>query len=123
MRSEIHFPGQKFGHFITGPLRQYAQDMTQISPRVDSVEFARTDQAVQQCAALTTMVAAEEDIIFFPQTDDPQRPFRCVIVRFRQPLIGVITQRIPLVQRLRERFTQPGFFRQRRAFIHHPLME
>ncbi|EFW11743.1 hypothetical protein SSYM_2225, partial [Serratia symbiotica str. Tucson] len=31
MRSEIHFPGQKFGQFITGPLRQYTQDMTQIS--------------------------------------------------------------------------------------------
>ncbi|EFW11051.1 hypothetical protein SSYM_0300, partial [Serratia symbiotica str. Tucson] len=52
---------------MTGPLRQYTQDMTQISLRVDSVEFARTDQAVQQCAALTTMVAAEEDIIFFPR--------------------------------------------------------
>lgn len=24
MRSEIHFPGQKFGHIITGPLRHLA---------------------------------------------------------------------------------------------------
>lgn len=89
MRSEIHFPGQKFGHFITGPLRQYAQDMTQISPRVDSVEFARTDQAVQQCAALTTMVAAEEDAALAGTSDghDVADPAYC----YRRGYIRVFT--------------------------------
>ncbi len=35
--------------------------MAQISLWIDTIEFARTDQAVQQCATLSTMIAAEED--------------------------------------------------------------
>lgn len=35
----------------------------------------------------------------------------------------LVAQRIPLVQDIRERFTHPGFFRQRCAFLHQPLMQ
>lgn len=67
---------------------------------------------------LTTEIAPEEDIIFLAKTDRTQRAFCSVVVRFDQTVITVVTQRIPLIEHISERLTQPGFFRQCRAFLH-----
>ena len=50
---------------------------------------------------------------FLSETDCTKRSFRCVIVRLRQTVITVITEGVPLIQYIAERFAQPGFFRQR----------
>lgn len=56
------------------------------------------------------MIVAEEHVILFPETDGTKRPFCCVIVRLRQTVITVITEGVPLIQYIAERFAQSGFF-------------
>ena len=80
--------------------------MVKVMFRIDSVQFARPDQAVQQRSALTTMVRAEEQVVFTPQTDHPQSILRDVVIRFRPAVICVVRQRLPLVQGISERFRQ-----------------
>lgn len=46
----------------------------------------------------------------FPETDGTKRSFCCVIVRLRQTVITVITEGVPLIQDIAERFAQSGFF-------------
>ena len=97
--------------------------MAQIRFWIDTVQTARSDQSVQQCTTFATMIAPEEDVVFLSQADGAKRPLRGVIVGFRQTVTAVVTQGIPLVQGIRERLSQPGFFRQCRTFLHHPLMQ
>jgi len=69
------------------------------------------------------MIVAEEHVILFPETDGTKRSFCCVIVRLRQTVITVITEGVPLIQDIAERFAQSGFFRQRAILLHHPFMQ
>ncbi|NIG98078.1 MAG: hypothetical protein G5701_01800 [Serratia symbiotica] len=71
--------------------------MTQIRLRVDAVECARTKQAVPQCAALITMVELPKQISFFPRQTALNARSSALLSGARQPIIGVITPRIPLV--------------------------
>jgi hypothetical protein len=66
---EIYVPWQQFGHFVDGPLRQYAQDMAKVTLWIDTVQPARSDQTIQQGTTFTTMITAEEDVVFLAQTD------------------------------------------------------
>lgn len=52
-----------------------------------------------------------------------KRSFRSIIIRLRQTVITVITEGIPLIQYIAERFAQSGFFRQRTILLHHPFMQ
>ncbi len=40
-----------------------------------------------------------------------------------QTVITVITEGVPLIQYIAERFAQSGFFRQRAILLHHPFMQ
>ncbi len=62
-------------------------------------------------------------VIFLSETDSTKRSFRCVIVRLRQTVITVITEDVPLIQYIAERFAQSGVFRQRAILLHHPFMQ
>ncbi len=108
---------------VGGPFRQYAQNMAQIRFRIDTVQTAGADQPVQQCTTLAAVIATEEHVIFLSETDYTKRSFRCVIVRLRQTVITVITEGVPLIQYIAERFAQSGFFRQRAILLHHPFMQ
>lgn len=68
---EINVPGQKFCHFIARPLRQYTQDMAKVSLRIDTIQPTCSDQSVQQRTTLTTVIAAEEDVVLFTQAYRP----------------------------------------------------
>lgn len=57
--------------------------MTEIPLWLHAVQFARPDQAVQQCSALTTVVRAEEQEVFAAQADRPQRIFSDIVISFR----------------------------------------
>ena len=94
--------------------------MAQIRFRIDTVQTAGADQPVQQCSTLAAVIATEEHVIFLSETDCTKRSFRCVIVHLRQTVITVITEGVPLIQYIAERFAQSGFFRQRAILLHHP---
>ncbi len=97
--------------------------MAQIRFRIDTVQTAGADQPVQQCSTLAAVIATEEHVILFPETDGTKRSFRCVIVRLRQTVITVITEGVPLIQYIAERFAWSGFFRQSAILLHHPFMQ
>ena len=46
-----------------------------------------------------------------------------VRIPFCQTIITVITEGVPLIQYIAERFAQSGFFRQRTILLHHPFMQ
>ncbi|VDR28246.1 Uncharacterised protein [Raoultella terrigena] len=73
---------QQFSNPVYRPVCNNVKHMVKIMFWIDSVQFARPDKAVQQRAALTTMVRAEEQIVFTPQTDHPQSILRDVVIRF-----------------------------------------
>ena len=50
------------GHFVDGPLRQYAQDMAKVGFRIDTIQPAGADQPVQQCTTLAAVIATEEHV-------------------------------------------------------------
>ena len=56
------------------------------------------------------------------RSDCTKRSFRSIIIRLRQTVITVITEGIPLIQYIAERFAQSGFFRQSTILLHHPFM-
>lgn len=97
--------------------------MAKVGFRIDTVQPARSDKTIQQGTTFTTMIAAEEDVVFLAKTDRSKRTLSCVIIRLCQAIIAVVAQGIPLVQGIRERFTQTGLFRERRAFFYQPLMQ
>lgn len=77
---------------------------------------------IDRCSTIA-VVAAEEDKILFPKADSTKGSFGSVVIRLCQTIITVVAQRIPLVQGISERLAQPGFFRQRGAFLHQPVMQ
>ncbi|UNV70938.1 hypothetical protein MOO48_27755 [Klebsiella pneumoniae] len=97
--------------------------MAQIRFRIDTVQTAGADQPVQQCSTLAAVIAAKEHKVFLSETDCTKRSFRSIIIRLRQTVITVITEGIPLIQYIAERFAQSGFFRQRTILLHHPFMQ
>lgn len=109
---QIYVPWQQISHFIGWPLRQHTQDIVKVSFRIDTIEPARSDKTIQQRSTFTTMIAAEEDVVFLAKTDRSQCALSRVIIRLCKALIAVVAQRIPPVQSISERLAQPGFFRQ-----------
>lgn len=83
--------------------------MAKVGLRIDAIEPARTDQTVQQCTTLTSVITSEEDVVLFTQADGTKGSFGSVIIRLCQAIIAVVAQRIPLVQCISERLAQPGF--------------
>ena len=43
--------------------------MAKVGFRIDTVQPARSDQTIQQGTTFTTMITAEEDVVFLAQTD------------------------------------------------------
>ncbi len=105
------------------PFRQNTQDMAQIRLRIYAVQTADADKPIQQITTLSAVIAAEEDIIFLSETDGPKGSFRCVSVRLHQTVITVITECVPLIHNIAERFSQSGFSRQSGICLHHSLMQ
>ncbi|HED1257232.1 TPA: fimbria/pilus periplasmic chaperone, partial [Citrobacter amalonaticus] len=66
---EIYVPWQKLCHFVRWPLRQHAQDISEVGFRIDAIQSARSEQTIQQGSTLATMIAAEEDVVFLAKTD------------------------------------------------------
>ena len=80
--------------------------MLEVALWIYPIQFARSEQRVQQRAALTTMVRAEEQEVFTTQTNHPQGIFSNVVICFSPAVICIIRQGRPLVQHIRERFCQ-----------------
>lgn len=78
--------------------------MPQISFRIHIVQLAAPEQAIQQRTALSTQVGAEEQVVLATEAHRSQRILRQIIIRFCPPIIAVVRQRRPLVQRVVERF-------------------
>lgn len=106
---EIYVPWQKFCHFIRWPHRQHTQDISETGFRIDAIQPACSDKTIQQCSTYTTMIAAEEDVVFIAKTDRSQRALSCVIIRLCKAIIVVVAQRIPLVQSISERLANRYF--------------
>src|SRR5215469_8402618 len=65
------------------------QHVPQVAFRIDSVQFSRSDQAVQRRGAFSTTIGPREKKILSSQSHDPQRSFRRIIVDFD---VAVITE-------------------------------
>lgn len=89
--------------------------MAQIRFRIDTVQTAGADQPVQQCSTLAAVIATEEHVILFPETDGTKRSFRGIIIHFRQTVITEVAQRNPVLPDIPERISQTTFFRKRTA--------
>ncbi|STL31551.1 Uncharacterised protein [Escherichia coli] len=80
--------------------------MAEVAFWIHIVQFARSDQAVQQRSPLATVVRTEEQEVFTTQTDRPQRIFSDVVICFSPAIVCIVRQCRPLVQGVRERFRQ-----------------
>jgi hypothetical protein len=56
------------------------QDITQIRERVDVVQVARRDQRVEASEIVAARGVADEQKIFPPESNDPQRALRGIVV-------------------------------------------
>lgn len=90
---------------IDWPVSYDVEDMTEVPLWIHAVQFARTDQAVQQRSVLT-VVGAEEQEVLATQTDRPQGIFRDVVICFSLATLCIVRQCRPLVQGVRERLLQ-----------------
>ena len=97
------------------PFRQYAQNNG-----ADTLPDRYRSDGRCRSARTAVLLARRRDRYrrtrnFLSETDCTKRSFRCVIVRLRQTVITVITEGVPLIQYIAERFAQSGFFRQRHS--------
>ena len=82
------------------------------------------DQPVQQCSTLAAVIAAKEHKVFLFRGQTARSALSpALLSASRQTVITVITEGIPLIQYIAERFAQSGFFRQRTILLHHPFMQ
>lgn len=86
-------------------------------------QSACTDQTVQLCTKLATVIAPEEDVVFLTKAGGSQRALTGIVIRFCKTVIAVVAQSIPLVQNISERLAQPGFLRQSSAFLRQQVMQ
>ena len=74
---------------IDWPVSYDVEDMTEVPLWIHAVQFARTDQAVQQRSVLT-VVGAEEQEVLATQTDRPQGIFSDVVVCFGPAIARIV---------------------------------
>lgn len=91
---------------IDWPVSYDVEHMTGVPLWIHAVQFACTDQAVQQRFVLTTVVGAEEHEVLATQTDRPQGIFSDVVICFSAATLWIVRQCQPLVQGVRERLRQ-----------------
>ena len=72
-----------------------ADDMAQVSLRIEPVELGRADQAVDRRRTLAPCVRTRKEEIFPAQGDRAQRPFGGVVVDLDVPIGGVARERRP----------------------------
>jgi len=92
------------------------QDLAQVCLGIESVEFCRTNQAVDRGRTLASQVGTCEQVVFPAQRDYAQRPFRGVVVDFQTTIVTVTRQRRPQRQCIADgrcRIRLAGEFRQR----------
>lgn len=97
--------------------------MAQISFWIDTVQAARSDQSVQQCTTLSSVIATEENVIFSPRQTACKARSAVLLSWLRQTVIIEVAERAPLIQNICECFSQPRFFRQPDSLLHHPLIQ
>ena len=85
--------------------------MAQIRLRIYTIQSAGADQPVQQCSTLAAVIAAEEHIIFLPETDCTKRSFCCIIIYLSQAIITEVAQRSSVLPDIPERISQTTFLR------------
>ena len=110
-RVKRNVPGQQVVDAVDRVVSDALQDMCQISLRVQTVEFRRTDQAINSRRSFTASIRADELIILATQSDGAQRPLCRVVVDFDAAVIAIARQRLPPIERIKDCTAQCRFFR------------
>lgn len=99
---EGYAPGEKFADLIDRPVSYDVECMTEVAFLIHSVQFACTEQAVQQRSTFTSVVRAEVQPVFTTQTDHPQCIFSKFFINLDPLILHIVRQRWPLVLCIRE---------------------
>ncbi len=123
-------PYNEVYQFLTALLYQFTtardmigdscQDMGQVSTRIDTVEFAASDQRIHRCGPLAPAIGACEEEILSTQAHTTQRVFRDVVIYFDGTIVAVQHERIPLVQGVVDGLGRIRLCRQRLEFFPQP---
>ena len=82
--------------------------MAKVGFRIDTIQPA--SRSVRTAGSALTTVVAAEDKILFPKTDGTKGSFGSVVIGLCRSSSQVVAKRIPLVQDISERFAQTGLF-------------
>ena len=81
-------------------------DETQIRLRINSVEFGRTDQAINGSSPFTACIRTGKKIVLPPQRHCSQRTFRRIVIDLDSAITRITDERNPKLQGITDGFRQ-----------------
>src|SRR5271157_1884192 len=109
VQSIDHIPRQQLLDAIDGMIGDAFEDVLQIPLRVDAIEFASFDKAINDRRTLTAAVGSEEQIIASSGSNTTNGALRNTVVYLQAPILGIAAQGIPTVQRVAICLGKRGF--------------
>ena len=99
-------PNDEVDELLAGRGGQSAQDVDQIGERLDVVHLTRSDEAEVDRGCLAAAIAAHRPPILAADGDAAVAPFGLVVVGVEQATGREHLQRVPLIERVTNRFAQ-----------------
>lgn len=74
--------------------------MPQAAFRIDIIKFGGADKCVYRRGSFSTAVGTGEKIIFPPESNSAQGPFRGIVVDFDSPIVTISGESLPARERV-----------------------
>src|SRR4029077_14173484 len=104
-------------------LRDARQDVSQITFRIDSVQFRCSDQAIDRRGTFSSSIRSREQVILSAQSYSAQRSLRSIVVDFQVTIVAVAQQGFPSSQRVTNRNGCVRFLRELNQRLVQPLFQ
>jgi hypothetical protein len=91
----VDVPGQQFLDAVDGMVGDTRQHLAQIGFGIDTVEFRRTNQAVDRRRPLPASIRSGKQVVLSAQSHAPQRAFGSVVVDFDVAIFYIAGQCLP----------------------------
>src|SRR5437868_12275084 len=114
---------QQFMHAIDGMRWQLLQCFLQPRIRFEAVQASRAEQRIHDGGRTGSSRRTREGPVDSPKSNRSDLPFQRVIVRYQNSALCVANQRLPMTQRVPDRFGEWCLSRQTKDVAFQPLTE